>query len=188
MVATLGNRVLVPDYDGSPISIFTNAWELNGKCIAFGVVLCIIYLIPSIQLGIANFAICLMIMAIAYIAMAMYDEYYECGTGRMKSSKNTLTGALKNPIIGVPSPTMYTVVEREAERDYLNTVYRAHAQFIGPLIMLLGLANWKYGFGYIGKSQMPKYIKPLNILLFGLGGTAMGYHGIRMVHPRKLII
>ena len=55
MDAPLGDRVLVPT---TPSSIFTNAWwGLNGKCIAFGVMLCIIYLIPVIQ------------MAIAYIAM-----------------------------------------------------------------------------------------------------------------------
>lgn len=184
MIDHIPARHLDQEDNGTVKSLHTDSWiELNAKCILFGLLLCGIYRSPRTQRvgDLHNVSAQLMIMILAYIGMAGYDDYYDCSAdGRLMSSKNTITGAFKPPTAGPRNPDTYTMEERIAEYKHNVSVYRAHSIFIGPMIMSVSALNLII--------PEHKLASPLNSMLFGIGGLATAWHSWRWINPARIII
>ena len=143
----------------------------NPKCIVFGSLLMIAYwFLPANK----NIFMLPVIFVIAYIAMAWYDEMYNCNQ-TMLSGKyiglNTFDAIFK------PQKRSEKVSDNvkllpDQEQAYLSRVYLFHVLAIVPILLYIG---------YKGAKSDNRAFP----VLFTLGMLALIYHGTRIFIPRE---
>lgn len=155
--------------------IYVNtATHLNFKCVLFGISLALGYwYLPSKK----NIFMLPVIFTIAYVAMAWYDELYDCSSILYSGSSSWGMAVLdsifkpqqRGEKVIVPEGK-YLVTHQEA--IYKRYVYLFHLMIVVPLFVI------------IGYYRTSKLSQKLYLPLLGFSLLGMSYHTYRSINPR----
>jgi hypothetical protein len=147
----------------------------NPKCLVFSFLLMLAYwFLPATKNVFMLFAIFL----ISYIALAWYDEMYDCsqtllsGTSLGPNTFDAIFKPQKRSQNKIKNKDKNINFVKDQEQSYLSRVYLFHVLAVAPLVI------------YVGYNGLNTDSRAFPVLLT-FGVLALMYHGTRLFIPRE---
>ena len=121
--------------------LFGKPFSINLKCVIFSLIAMGLFLYkPEFKSNISLYLTLLVIFAVAYVAMAWYDYYFDCQIIPLERGSKSITGLFKPPLHEREKSEEKKKVEM-SRKAYL--IYFSHILFIAPLVAYVGIYKTK---------------------------------------------